>query len=278
MKYLFLLLIPVFLLSCQREVDEQLPEENTVSTSVKEILVIDTTQLPGADTIARITITHDQQARIEKVYVDELANQMSQSSEFRYRGNDKSPYLAISILTDVTDIIKDSTFFTYENGIVKKDTTVSYEKVPVIQQDFRLQMRIATTFTRTGNTVRVQRTKYHHAPGGQMFDETTDDNFTILSEGPYFYNYTTNNYHYNIKLSTVLDPFKGVPRYPVFQQDWAFAILGAYDYLPESLDMQENLYGQHASFTFQTRPDGYPAIMWEKNLDSGSIIKWVFKY
>jgi|GEM_PF-2780166 len=278
MKYLSFLLIPLLLLSCQREVDEQLPEEDIISTSLKEMVALDTTLPLGQDTMVKILFDHDQQSRIQTISVSNKITEVGELYEFRYHGNEEYPYLIISTLTDVTDIVMDSTFFTYENGVVKRDTAVSYEEVPVIQQDFRLQQRTMTTLIRTGNTVRVQKNRYDHAPTGEITYTTSEEDYTILSEGPYFYEHVSNDEYYRIKLSTILNPYKGIPRYSVFQENWLLGNAGAYDYMPESMDMQGNFYRQRMSYTFQTKPDGYPAIMWEKDLDSGNVIKWIFKY
>lgn len=181
MKYLFLLLIPVFLLSCQREVDEELPQQ-TQQELLREIIYLDTTRPVGLDTVDKTTLTYDAQNRLTQMLLLDPFDGFTVLTEFFYRGSSKEPYLQVETSREDDDLEIDSTFYTYSNNLVSADSSVLWSKVPPGRPNLELRYRVANDYVINGNKVNVSRRTYTYDWGNStpLDLEEIEMSFTVL--------------------------------------------------------------------------------------------------
>lgn len=121
------LLLSVFFTSCQKEVNNFIPDPATDSIYIKKIVSRDTTQAAGLDTINTTEYFYDTQKRIVQVSdIEYGAGGIRYPHISRYYYNSVSanaPYKMVN-----TDNSPDSSvsYFTYSNGFIVKDSVVNY--------------------------------------------------------------------------------------------------------------------------------------------------------
>lgn len=123
------IIVIVVFSSCQKEVEAVLPgQPEQDSTTISKIVLLDTTLVPGQDTLFKIAFTYDNQKRKTGEDFTEIDNSTGIRYTFFYRysysGTDTLPFKA----SEKYDFITDSTisYFTYSNRFVVKDSSVGY--------------------------------------------------------------------------------------------------------------------------------------------------------
>lgn len=288
MKYLSLLLISVLLLSCQREVDEQLPRE-TEQELLREIIYLDTTKPVGQDTADKASLTYDAQGRLIKVLMVEPLDDYTVLTEFFYQGNSKEAYLQVETSREDNDLEIDSTFYVYSNGIVNADSSIVWSKVPPGRPNLELRYRVANDYVVNGNKVKVSRRAYSYdwRSSAPLNYEETDMSFTILqssgtiheercdeSGGIVFSDY------YKAVFTGAKNPYKGLlPVYPVHLADDNDGVLGKFEHYWASEQFGSGPNPYIISYRSQNRPDGYPLYIWQEDNWTPTIAyKIVFVY
>lgn len=116
--------------SCQKEIDWSLPNTTTSdSTVLWKYVVIDTTLSAGLDTLEVHYFEYDNQKRLTRL-LDSLREDTSSSpaytsslvTDFFYNGNETLPYKSMGLQKDGTDRRWDTTYFSYQSGLVSLDS------------------------------------------------------------------------------------------------------------------------------------------------------------
>lgn len=127
----------VFFSSCQREVEEQLPNNNNSHSSEGSILekyvTLDTTHPTGADTVQLTRFFYDPQTRILRVTDTWFQNgthiiSSAVEATYSYNGNDTVPF-KVTYQTNANGIVfSDTLFLSYDNDdFVIRDSMVRYQ-------------------------------------------------------------------------------------------------------------------------------------------------------
>ena len=127
--YLFFISILSVIISCQKEIDGELPERTTSdSTDLASIIALDTTQVSGQDTFYKIVYSYDAQKRKALEVFTEYDNPTMTADVWIYRyfyhNNDTLPYKVTERYQGSADSI--SFYLTYSNGFVIKDSTMNH--------------------------------------------------------------------------------------------------------------------------------------------------------
>lgn len=288
MKLLPFLLILIILFSCQREVDEQLPQE-TGQELLREMYYLDTTQPVGMDTLGKISLTYDQQRRLIVISQFDPFDGFTIATEFRYSGNSKEAYLSISTAREDDDVHIDSIFYFYSNGIVNADSLVAYSKVPPGRPDMELDKKEVNEYIINGNQVKVLRRTYYHWGSSTPVDMVAADaTFTILQSSATVHeekcddlNGVAYTNYYKAVFTGALNPLKGLlPAHPVeTSSDDYFGISARFERLYTSEQDGTAPFMQTNTYRYQTRADGYPLYEWfERDGDFPEFRKTVYVY
>lgn len=119
-----------FFSSCQKEVEGNLPGLiQSDSSFVDRIIALDTSLPAGSDTTEKMFFSYDNSKRLSKstqLYGTGFIG--SSITDFLYSGNDTLPSKKISreVYTGLWDYT-DTTYYTYSNGFVVKDSTISHD-------------------------------------------------------------------------------------------------------------------------------------------------------
>jgi hypothetical protein len=128
--YYILVLISIGIIaSCQKEVDPSIPNlPQNDSTTLSRMVLLDTTLVPGQDSLFILQFTYDAQKRKSQELFTEIDNSVSiryvTSHHYKYLGTDTLP---ISI-TEKYNFSTDSIIYylSYSNGFIIKDSSVGY--------------------------------------------------------------------------------------------------------------------------------------------------------
>jgi len=136
--------------SCQKEVDSTIPGKvQNDSINIWQVIVLDTLYPSPTDTVIKSLISYDAGKRISKDLFIQYNQGVSGTPlliheySYKYSGANKLPDYIIDDFKDITDPTNnytDTTYFTYNNGLVSKDSTGG-------PADY-----IVTDFTKLGNT------------------------------------------------------------------------------------------------------------------------------
>jgi hypothetical protein len=294
MKYIYSLLLSAlvgcFVISCQREVEDDLPGPPTGSANDSILLAkyveIDTTSPPGSDTITKFLYTYDSRKRIIK-YVDihyHFPGAFTGDTlygEYYYHGTDTLPYKASYDINVASSFFtNDTTFYFYSNGIVSRDSSMSWYHPPNISIGYR---NTVTTYTRSGNNTLVrERTHYSHASTG-VDDEWTATIFKTYNNGNITSQEDTsmlNTFFTGYKRTDVT--YDNHPN-PFLKTDIPYAYSGSIEYtgFNNPLTVKDILGADEENYTYsyQYRADGYPLIVRFVDLgDPTNNVKGFFIY
>jgi hypothetical protein len=281
MKYLFLLLIPFFLLSCQREVDEQLPQQ-TQQELLREIIYFDTTRPVGLDTVDKTTLTYDAQNRLIEMNLSNPDYGHTEMINFRYQGASREAYLMVERYSLGERVEVDSTFLYYLNGVVKADSSISWDKNPPDLPTLTLKTRTARDYLVNGNQVKVSyRTlTYAYVPGNPTVEnyEVEETLFTILQSTATVHEERcdvpagTIEDYYKAVFTGARNPYKGLlPVYPVHLAAQSDGVLGKFEHYWSSEQFGSGPDPYIITYRSQNRPDGLPLYIWQEDNWSPTI-------
>lgn len=144
----------LLMISCQQEPDDVLPDPDPSgegdSTYLKMVISLDTSKPSGADTSIKYVFTYDAQKRLEQVLIFEYypgtpGVRFEHLEKRFYSGSDTLPYKMVTYFDDApTSASIDTIYFTYHNGVLIKDSIISY-------QGTRLDDVSTTTFHQLAN-------------------------------------------------------------------------------------------------------------------------------
>ncbi len=126
---LLLLSILTGIVSCQKEIDGELPERTTSdSTDLARVIALDTTQVAPRDTFYKIEYSYDAQKRKALEVFTEYDNPTMTADvwiyRYYYQNNDTLPYKVTERYQGSADSI--SFYLTYTNGFITKDSTMNH--------------------------------------------------------------------------------------------------------------------------------------------------------
>ncbi len=152
--------------SCQKEIDDSLPNNVTNdSTVLWKYVVIDTTLSAGLDTLEVHYFEYDNQKRLTRL-IDSLREDTSSSpaytsslvTDFFYNGNETLPYKSMGLQKDGTDRRWDTTYFSFQNGLVSLDSArIQISNVTGITWGI-----ITRSFTVSGTTITMTEKFYSY--------------------------------------------------------------------------------------------------------------------
>lgn len=128
-SYLFFISILSGIISCQKEIDDDLPERTTSdSIELAGIIALDTTQVAGQDTFYKIEYFYDAQKRKALEVFTEFDNSTMTADiwiyRYFYQNNDTLPYKITERYQGSADSI--SYYLSYTNGFITKDSAVDH--------------------------------------------------------------------------------------------------------------------------------------------------------
>ena len=150
-----LLITVIGIISCQREVDDiflPAPLPSNDSIYLKQYVEIDTTAARGVDTINKYDFSYDNANRISGYllteYIYSPVLKIYSNVKYYYNGNSTLPYKTTMHIQEGNLIYLDTTFYTYSNGNVLRDSIIFYR-----QNNQELLYTSTTSYTPAGVNV-----------------------------------------------------------------------------------------------------------------------------
>lgn len=121
--------------SCQREVDGNLDNRTQIQSdsTITKLVILDTTQAPGMDTMLLMLFTYDANKRLSKfsnIYFKAATaiHEAKRDYSYNYTGNDSVPY---RLLEDYQELLipggfKDTAYYFYQGGVLVKDSSTEF--------------------------------------------------------------------------------------------------------------------------------------------------------
>lgn len=260
----FLSLLIVLSWSCQQEPDDMLPDTDpgtpADSTLLYKFCEIDETLPAGADTTSTMLYSYDNQKRIKrKEYTDHTSTlPFRVIDDYFYQGADTLPYKAIWWATESNFIYIDTIFYTYANGVVAKDSSISYE--PTGMHTVSVE-----TYAISGDNVLAHRVVKVYNGSVLVEEHVSDRSFITRRQNGNIVEQTNlddlSDFRYQaVTYNDKRDPlYKTAVPYPVLDE----LVFG----YPKHL-MTEQIYGRdnanpiyHYLYSYTYRSDGYPLVL-----------------
>lgn len=265
MKTIFSILgviaISFVIVSCQREVDDNIPDFNDGPRLVKyiEVDTVDAFNLPGDTSIVHL-FSYDAQKRVSrhimKWYSLGFPDADQTTTDYFYNGNDTLPFKSIAYYKNGPEDFIDTTFFFYANGLVVKDsvfeTNISTGQFYGIDVDEYIQ---------SGNTVsRVSRSYFSRNTSAP--DQVNTDVISVVRVNGNITEYedlstsTGSSEQYRFAYDNHVNPFfRVVLHYPVMFEE-PFAKNNVTDWKEWSDPFASTPF--HTAVTYTYRADGLP--------------------
>ena len=133
---LIIVLSYVFFTSCQKEIDWDKEDLfGNDSTTLQKLVVLDTNYVSGIDTVIKWELLYTSDKKLSRIYYTGYRNVAGPSRTllfeeliYNYQGVNAYPESIIDKFSDPQDPSRnysDTTFFTYNNGLIVKDSTIS---------------------------------------------------------------------------------------------------------------------------------------------------------
>ena len=176
------LFLATFFISCQKGVDET-PRPGIINDAnsiyLNKMVILDTTQPVGMDTVEKMFFEYDNSKRIKSIFSYWVGIMDSSRQEFFYQGNDTLPFKIVdhSIEDHGAGFFHyvDTIYFNYADGVVSKDSVLSWNLTtgsgvasPYVQE-----------FTKSGNTVKRISRYYSGFSGNYVFLGSDTANFDV---------------------------------------------------------------------------------------------------
>lgn len=120
--------------SCQKEASFTTTRAAGSNDSIylEKVVELDTTLPTGLDTIFKTEFFYDGSKRILRLFETDFINNLSQKifteKKYYYNGADTLPFKTTEIVTDGPVVYYDTSFYTYRNGYVSRDSVILYRQ------------------------------------------------------------------------------------------------------------------------------------------------------
>ena len=182
LSFLLVMVMVVSLYSCQKEVEGTIPNNRVQNDSIflDRLVVVDTTQPTGLDTIESVFFIYDNQKRLSKLksYNTWSGTPDSLIMEFLYSGTDSLPYKHIVYESFLSLIYSDTIYYAYSNGVVVRDSIVSWELTGGSNSGAEV-----TEFSLSGSQVSIVEKFYNWVFGSYVLSGTDQGSVTISAPG-----------------------------------------------------------------------------------------------
>lgn len=176
------LFLTIFLISCQKTVDETLPPgivTNADSIYLNKMVVLDTTQPVGMDTVGKMFFQYDNSKRIKSIFSYWVGIMDSSRHEFFYQGNDTLPFKIVDHSFEDHGAgffhYVDTIYYNYADGVVSKDSVLSWN----LTTGNIVASPHVRAFTKSGNTVKRISRYYGVFSGNYVFLGSDTANFDV---------------------------------------------------------------------------------------------------
>lgn len=281
------LLLAIFLISCQKTVDETLPPEvinNENGIYLNKLVVLDTTRPVGMDTVEKMFFQYDNSKRIKSIFSYWVGITDSSRHEYFYQGYDTLPFKIVDHSFEDHGAgffhYVDTIYFNYADGVVSKDSILSAN---LTIGGFVANPHVRE-FTISGNTVKRVSRSYDGFSGSYVLLESDTVNFDVTHSEGNLTTYTSsglNNVFFQATYDTKLNPLAKVypVKYPVIDS-----------YLPMELFTQKNNPLQiqdqfspsspieNEQLTYIYRSDNYPLSATYTSTEGWDFNKFLYFY
>ena len=272
----------IILPACQREVDPGFlrpanPNDSHDSIYLKQYTKLDTTLPSGSDTLLRSMISYDAQKRVIMISeYDFIFNELTVINYF-YSGSDTLPYKTVMNYGDFISDYRDTSFFTYTNGIVSRDSTITFDITNNTFFDTRVKI-----FTPSGNNTFIQSRGYFGYPpitpayqwNGAMLQTRVNGNLTRQDDTSTYNVKHSIRDHYEADYDNKINPLYRVTiHYPINDFDTQ-----KNNITEEKAWDGPGVFQIHTKYNYIYRNDGYPLSVTETDVINGDKLKSVFTY
>jgi hypothetical protein len=277
-------LVLLLFYSCQREVSEIIttppPPPPTNPGAIPDSMLIEKFIRLGFytdDTIQVAVFEYDSKKRISKwvesdYYFGPVPDLRSQ--QFFYNGNDTLPNKIIYHYTDASSTYGDTAYFKYANGIVIRDSTVSYNLTNgrYYGTDIRAYtLNGSNTFLQTWSTRPPDMTTYVAGWSGTFFKTYQNGNITVQDDTTLYSSTYGDRLHQEVT-------YDDKPN-PLYQLEARSPILNKYTYQKNNFKTLKTwddpaILQSNYRFTYTYRADGFPlTVISETIYNDGAISK-----
>jgi len=267
-KFLFILLIVLLAISsCQKEVDFSLPPKLTSgndSIYLQKLIELDTTSVPGADTLFIKEFYYDNLKRLIRTFEKNSSSPLNTiyfETKYYYTGSDTLPYKTTEIDNEGAVIYNDTILYTFNNGKVSRDSFIFYRQTngELLGTSTQTYVQVAPNniFVKSRHVSYTTGFPRERKDSGNAIVSLAGSN--IISQSAPFA--IANSEVYNLTYDNKVNP--------VYRTDIHYLIYGGFN---NSLDNQKNnpldeeignttggtLY--HFKSNYVYRSDGYPLI------------------
>ena len=268
--------------SCQREVDPDFlrpanPNDTSDSIYLKQYTELDTTLAAGSDTLLRAIISYDAQKRVVKVSeYDFVFDELAEINYF-YTGSDTLPYKSIIYYEEIVTDYRDTIFLSYSNGIVSKDSTISYDITNNIYFGTTVKL-----FTPGGTNTLVRDRGYFSLPtttpdydmSGALLQTRLNGNLIIEDDTSFSGIRHSFRDHTEASYDNKINPFYRITvHYPINGFD-----VQKNNLLEERSWDLPRMHERHLRYSYIYRSDGYPLSVTETEMISSRSSKGIFTY
>jgi hypothetical protein len=274
------LLVLILFYSCQREVDDTATPPPTTRTSVADSMLIEKLvrlDFDTGDTSEIESFEYDSKKRISKwvsntYYFGPVPDVSSQ--EFFYSGNDSLPSKIIYVYTDASSTYGDTAYLKYVNGIVSRDSTVSYNLTNRVYYGTSVKaytLNGSNMFLEVWSTIPPNMTNFLPQWSGTFFQTYQNGNITTQDDTSLFYSVYGDRVHQEATYDDKPNPlYQLEERRPLLnkgtEQKNNYKTLKTWDD-PARIESDYR-------FTYTYRADGFPLMAIEESIDfMGSISK-----
>jgi hypothetical protein len=263
----------VFLSSCQKEVEGDFPQAPQADSGyLSQMVLMDTTQPAGSDTISKFFFNYDAQKRLTSIFTYNPGNSDTTRHTFTYNGNDSLP---VQHVVDQEIHVGPSVFttkyiihFTTSGNAIVKDSTIRIINGTILGAD-------VSRYVINGAAVDRFDAEYDYIGGNYVLNSrdtgvysmvTTAGNLTKQSLTSGSASYESVQVSYDTKPNPLYRVYK--IRYPVFENPYFEMWLLQKN---NALTIQYKEPGgpvYHETYTYKYRTDGYP-LSWTYFTDRG---------
>ena len=273
--------------SCQKEVNwsPDLRTSNNDSTLISRVILLDTTLPSHFDSIYYYQFEYDQQKRVAFIYEFDKSGPVVDTyvvTHLFYQGNDTLPYKGISrfdLSTNVEELFKyyDGSGKLVKDSFIKSGPPGGIEVRRYSYLTGRLKINWEWWFPSVG--VHDSSTSYMSQVRNGNNILSQKDTIDDTNSGGGFYT-SSFNYQYDKHPN----PFKkGWHYFPFYQyRDILSDNFSDNNFTDTYAELKDHLTGTtnitHYQYAYQYNANGFPKIAWEKDVDNGTVDKYVYVY
>lgn len=268
--------------SCQREVDPGFlrpanPNNPSDSIYLKQYTELDTTLPTGSDTLLRSLFFYDAQKRVSMISeYDFTFNELSVINYF-YAGTDTLPNKIVMTYGDFINDYRDTSFFTYTNGVVSRDSTITFDITNNMFFDTRVKV-----FTPSGNNTLVQSRGYFGYPpvtpvyqwSGALLQTRVNGNLTMQDDtSTYHVKHSFRDHHEAVYDNKTNSFYRIAIPYPINEFE-----MQKNNIIEEKAWDLPGIHQIHTRYSYIYRSDGYPLTVTISDVINGDKTKGIFTY